>query len=98
MRIDMDGNSAICELPIARRSIRDGAGATSAVGRPIWLAFLGVTLLGYAVVGKIWAYVGIAPIYVGEMVLICGLISFVLYGQGRGMLKIPAVWPLLALL
>jgi O-antigen ligase len=70
------------------------------------LVFLCVTLLGYALFGKGWAYVGVPPLYIGEAVLLCGVvwyftlapagllsiesIGFLLLLSGWGMLR---TWP-----
>jgi hypothetical protein len=37
---------------------------------------LGVLLAGYAIVGKAFAYIGVPPVYVGEIVFALGIISF----------------------
>lgn len=39
----------------------------------VFLALLGFTLVGYATVGKSFAYLGLPPLYVGELVLLAGL-------------------------
>ena len=41
----------------------------------IFLASLGCLLLGYAFLGRGFAYIGVPPIYVGELVLILGLLA-----------------------
>lgn len=38
-----------------------------------YLAFLGVALLGYALFGRGFAYVGVAPLFVGEALLVAGM-------------------------
>jgi len=40
----------------------------------LYLALLGVVLLGYAVMGKGFAYLGFPPLYVGEIALLSGLV------------------------
>ena len=62
-----------------------------------WVGMLCVCLAGYAVLGKAWAYLGIAPIYVGEVVLVCGVVGALLAGKWRGMYDVPAVQLLVAL-
>jgi hypothetical protein len=62
-----------------------------------WLMLLCLTLLGYALLGKGWAYVGVPPVFIGELVLFCGLASFVVFGRWRGLLGVPASWFLLLL-
>lgn len=63
-----------------------------------WLAFLCVTLLGYALFGKGWAYLGVPPIFIGELVLVFGLVSFVLFTPWQVVLRLPSVWVLLLLM
>jgi hypothetical protein len=54
------------------------ASATTADRRPAidladhYLLLLGGALLGYAVFGKMFAYIGIPPLYIGEAVLVAG--------------------------
>ena len=45
-----------------------------------YLLVLALLLLGYAVLGRMFAYVGIAPVYVGEMVFMIGLVVFLRSG------------------
>jgi hypothetical protein len=56
-----------------------------------------LTLLGYALFGKGFAYVGAPPLFVGEVVLLCGIVYQIFAGRWRGMLSIPAVWFLMML-
>src|SRR3954451_23677976 len=62
-----------------------------------WLTLLCLTLLGYALLGKGWAYVGVPPLFIGEVVLLCGAVSFCLSGRWAALLDLPAVWALLPL-
>lgn len=62
-----------------------------------WLALLGPTLLGYALLGRGWAYLGVPPIFIGEVVLAAGLALLVLSGEWRRALDHPAAWTLVAL-
>ena len=41
-----------------------------------YLVALGVLLAGYAIVGKAFAYIGVPPVYVGEIVFALGIIAF----------------------
>jgi hypothetical protein len=41
-----------------------------------YFALLAVLLLGYAIFGKLFAYVGVAPLYVGESVFLLGIAAF----------------------
>jgi hypothetical protein len=45
-----------------------------------YLVMLGIFLLGYALFGKIFASLGVAPVYIGEIALFIGLIVF--FGTG----------------
>ena len=62
------------------------------------MTFLCVTLLGYALFGKGFAYLGVPPIYIGEVVLFCGAIAFLAYGNCAGIFDVPAAWCLALLL
>jgi hypothetical protein len=63
-----------------------------------YLAFLCICLLGYALWGKAYAYIGVAPLFIGEVALVLGLIVFAqLHGWTR-VLQVNPVWPLLALI
>ena len=61
-----------------------------------WLDALCVLLLGYALFGKGFAYLGASPLFVGELVLLAGLYVFLRVGWKFVIIR-PAVWPLLAL-
>ncbi len=63
---------------------------------PSWLAALCVLLLGYALFGKGFAYLGVAPLFVGEIVLLSGIYVFLRQGW-KYVIICPTVWPLLAL-
>jgi O-Antigen ligase len=45
-----------------------------------YLAFLAIVLLGYALMGKGFAYLGFPPLYVGEIVFLAGILVFVRSG------------------
>ena len=51
------------------------AATRSAIG-DYFLIVLAVLLMGYAIFGKTFAYLGVAPLYVGEMVFALGAIAF----------------------
>jgi len=58
----------------------------------LYIALLGVVLLGYAVMGKGFAYLGFPPLYVGEIAFLGGIIVFLRTGAGIGaMATVPAV-------
>jgi hypothetical protein len=63
-----------------------------------YLAFICVCLLGYAVLGKLYAYAGVPPFFIGEFALLMGVIVFFrLHGWTR-LLQAGPVWPLLGLM
>jgi hypothetical protein len=45
-----------------------------------YLAFLAIVLLGYALMGKGFAYLGLPPLYMGEIALLTGIIVFLRTG------------------
>lgn len=56
-----------------------------------WLALLCLVLLGYALAGKGFAYVGLPPLFVGEVVLGLGLVGFAVRGRWLDVLRAPQV-------
>jgi hypothetical protein len=62
-----------------------------------WLDALCILLSGYALFGKGCAYLGIPPLYVGELVLILGFYFFWWRGNWRYVIGSPMVWPLIVL-
>jgi hypothetical protein len=57
-----------------------------------WMLFLAVSLLGYALIGRGYAYAGYPPIYIGEILLLVGLIAFLMTaGWLRVMRMAPAI-------
>jgi hypothetical protein len=68
------------------------------VGRPSsWMTFLCLNLAGYAFLGRGWAHIGLSPVYIGEVILLFGLVSFMRFDRWRELLDHPAVWFLLLL-
>ncbi len=62
----------------------------------VFLAALGVTLTGYAFLGKGFAYLPDKPVFVGELVLALGLFTAVMGGKIRLALRSPVSWLLIA--
>src|SRR5437667_1011352 len=62
-----------------------------------FLLVLALALLGYALGGRGFAYAGIPPIFVGEAVLIFGLIAFALTRGWPSVMRLPQVVALLPL-
>jgi hypothetical protein len=50
---------------------------------PIFLVILGLSLAGYAFLGRGFAYLGFPPVFVGELVLFLGLLTWALTGSAR---------------
>ena len=61
-----------------------------------YLALMGVLLLGYAFLDKGFAYLGYAPVYVGELVFAMGLFVLLLGGLSSAFLRSPITWAILA--
>jgi O-Antigen ligase len=72
-------------------SLRRGPRDAAFLG-DLYIVLLGVVLLGYAVIGKGFAYLGVPPLYVGELAFLGGIIVFLRTGVGIGaMTTVPAV-------
>jgi hypothetical protein len=57
-----------------------------------YLALLAIVLLGYALLGKGFAYLGFPPLYVGEIAFLSGIVVFLRTGAFVGALAtLPAV-------
>jgi hypothetical protein len=57
-----------------------------------YLAFLGFVLLGYSVMGKGFAYLGLPPLYMGEIAFLSGIIVLLGTGVSVGVLTtLPAI-------
>jgi hypothetical protein len=57
-----------------------------------YLALLGIVLLGYALMGKGFAYLGFPPLYVGEIAFLTGIVVFLRTGAFVGALAtLPAL-------
>lgn len=77
--------------PPAAATVRSGPG--DAV-----LKALGVILLGYAVMGRGFAYLGVPPLYIGEVVLAFGLAVVLLARRTPTLAPAVPMWALLALM
>lgn len=62
----------------------------------IFAGLLGFLLLGYAFFDRMFAHVGVAPIYVGELVFASGLVVFAFGGISAAFLRSPIAWVLIA--
>ena len=51
-----------------------------------YLALLAIVLLGYALMGKGFAYLGFPPLYVGEIAFLAGIFVFLRIGAFAGAL------------
>src|SRR4029453_14880683 len=57
-----------------------------------YLALLGIVLLGYALLGKGFAYLGFPPLYVGEIAFLAGIVVFLRIGAFASVLTtLPAL-------
>ena len=63
-----------------------------------YITLLGVVLLGYAVMGKGFAYLGFPPLYVGEIAFLSGIIVFLKTGVVAGAVATTPAVLLLALI
>jgi hypothetical protein len=67
------------------------------------LGFIGVSLVGYAFLGKGYSYIGVPPLFVGEMALAVGLLALWRVGtvgirHHRGLLGLMAVFMVIGLI
>src|SRR5688500_18623251 len=63
------------------------------------LDLLCLTLLGYALFGKGWAYVGIPPLFIGDAVLLLGVMRLLMLTRGWSVIFLsPPLWALFALM
>src|SRR5215813_8273759 len=70
-----------------RRQSRDAPS-----GGDRYLALLAIVLLGYAIMGKGFAYLGLPPLYVGEIVFLTGIVVFLRIGIFVGtLMTLPAL-------
>ena len=60
--------------------------------------FLCILLFGYMVMGKGFAYIGIPPLYVGEITMIYGVFALATVADWSRMLRTAWLWPLIALM
>src|SRR4051794_24696432 len=57
----------------------DGSPARVRVRHP-WLTAASFVLLAYALMGKGAGYIGVPPVFIGELLLLAGIASVVLFG------------------
>jgi hypothetical protein len=62
----------------------------------LFLAGLGILLLGYAFLGRGFAYLGVPPIFVGEITLAFGILAATLSGGLAGVFRSRLAWLLVA--
>jgi len=63
-----------------------------------YLRILAILLIGYALVGKGFAYLGVAPLYVGEMTMVYGLFALAFTPNWSRVFRTAWLWPLFALM
>lgn len=61
-----------------------------------YLGFISFVLIGYAFFDKGFAYVGYAPVYIGEIAFAAGLLVLLLGGLSSAVLRSPIAWATLA--
>jgi hypothetical protein len=62
----------------------------------LFLAGLGIVLVGYAFLGRGFAYLGVPPIFVGEIALAFGILAATLSGGVAGVFRSRLAWLLVA--
>ena len=60
--------------------------------RAAFFATLLFGLVGYVAMGRGFAYWGVPPLYVGEMLLLFGLLTLALRGDLKGLVRLPLAW------
>ena len=63
-----------------------------------YLRILCILLLGYALMGKGFAYLGVAPLYVGEATMLYGIVALFFSDNWSRILRTAWLWPLFALM
>lgn len=63
-----------------------------------FLRLLCILLLGYALIGKGFAYLGVPPLYIGEATMLYGVVALLLSENWSRVLRTAWLWPLLALM
>lgn len=64
----------------------------------IWATAMALGLLGYATLGRGFAYLGFGPTYVGEVLLATGVLVALLHGRGHALLRQHTTWLLLLMM
>src|SRR5688500_8695733 len=72
-------------------------GVTGTMLGDLWLRLFCVALVGYALMGKGWAYVGVPPVFIGEVILLAGILALLAARRWQGVLNLSLTWILLAL-
>jgi len=60
-----------------------------------FLSALGILLAGYLFMGRGFAYVGVPPVFIGEIVLMIGVLAVLVCGRMMPVLSAPMFWPLI---
>lgn len=63
----------------------------------IWLTAVCLTLMGYAIMGRGFAYLGVPPVFLGEVLAIAGLACLIFCGRWWVILRMPQTLLLLVL-
>ena len=62
-----------------------------------YVLWLGGALLGYALLSRSFAYLGVPPLFIGEILLVAGLVAVVRAGRVGPLFRQPAAWLMAAL-
>ena len=89
-------NATVASILVAVGLVGSTAVALRAQLPRLALSFLGVCLLGYALLGKGFAYIGVPPLFVGEMALGLCLLALLLRGKPGLLGRSPLLYLLLA--
>ena len=89
-------NATLASVLVAVGVVGSAAVALRAQLPRMALSFLGICLLGYALLGKGFAYIGVPPLFVGEMALGLCLLALLLRGKPGLLGKSPLLYLLLA--
>lgn len=89
-------NATVASVLVAVGLVGSTAVALRAQLPRLALSFLGVCLLGYALLGKGFAYIGVPPLFVGEMALGLCLLALLLRGKPGLLGRSPLLYLLLA--
>jgi hypothetical protein len=87
------------EAPARRgRATRRRASQAAMALLVCWMGGFTTSLLGYAVLSKGWAYVGVPPVFIGEVLLLSGVVVLLACTPWWTVFEVLPAWPLAALM